>query len=152
MSTYEHTTNSDLLSFLALPFCPHISFSSTPLVSLSSVWYNMFYLYVLPPRDFNTTPFSLPLGPTSVYPLMLEVLQTQSRDCSKTSTFIRISLYTILVPLLCLCQGVIAEDTREGLSSCPFEATMVTCSYSCGALQICKYTTSSSLATCWPDA
>lgn len=34
-----------------------------------------------------------------------------------------------LTPLLCQNQGVIAEDTREVLSSPPSEAATVTCSY-----------------------
>lgn len=124
----------------------------------------MFYLYILPPDQFNVTLFSLPLCPTSLQFLMLVVLSLWGQTHSKAekgyemnwlimnSTFITLPLYTILVSILCPCQDVIAEDTREGLPSCPSEPTMVTCIYSCGALRICKHATSPSLSACWPDA
>lgn len=77
-------------------------------------------------------------------------------SCSKdwvvlNSTLMRLPLCTILVFILCPCQDVIAEDTREGLPSCPSELAMVTRSYSYGALQICKSATSPSLSACWPE-
>lgn len=120
--------------FFSTSFFP-LSYLSPP----SCLFYitNVFYLHVLSPRDFNTTPFLSHLCPSSVGRLTARWSQFSNLRVEvvlKKTSPLTLSLHAILVPLLCSHQGVIAEDTREGLSSCPFDATMVTRSHS----QLCR--------------